>query len=255
MSHVITPSAAKIIGIAKSQVGVHEGHNSHGWNNIQKYSPAVPGLEWSQGQPWCAVFVSWCAMEADFSDLYPRTASTDAGAAWWKAQGRWHDYPAIGAQGYLAHSGDEYHTFLVVEFDDEFIYTVEGNTNNNGSAQGDGVYALRRRRRDTVVEGYGYPDFPEGILSADPNYPKPIPPKGKRVVNLKKIDAPWKQRLLAQFAKNRGLKPEEHSRIIHQLNTLREQKKLGLTGRALFYAAMGWDKKAKEAIRERDKQK
>lgn len=161
-------SAQDVIRIAKSQIGYHEGKSGNNWNNIQKYSPAVPGLEWSQGQAWCATFISWLAVQTKQTKLFPITASTDTAASWYQKNKRWSEYPAIGAQGFLAHGTDEFHTFLVTDYDDTYIYTVEGNTNNNGSSQGDGVYALKRKRTDPLVEGYGYPKYPEGIKNADP---------------------------------------------------------------------------------------
>lgn len=181
----LTPSANKVIALAKSQVGYHEGRDKDGnWNNIQKFSPAVPGLEWSQGQAWCATFISWLALKSGFSSLFPRTASTDVAATWYQSRGQWSEYPAIGAQGFLAHGADEFHTFLVWAYDDTYIYTVEGNSNTNGSPQGDGVYSLKRIRRDAIVEGYGYPAYPEGIISADPAW-KSKAPKAKAATPVK----------------------------------------------------------------------
>ncbi|MCW2785256.1 MAG: 50, phiBT1p18 [Marmoricola sp.] len=172
-----TPSADKVVALAKTQVGYHEGRSGSNWNNIQKYSPAVPGLEWSQGQAWCATFVSWLALKSGFAALFPSTASTDTGARWWKAHGRWSEYPAIGAQGYLGVKGDMFHTFLVTGYDSTYVHTIEGNTNTNGSSQGDGVYALKRRRDSTSIQGYGYPAYPEGIVSADPAWANRAPKK------------------------------------------------------------------------------
>lgn len=172
-----SPSAKKIIDLALTQVGYHEGRKGSTWTNQQKYSPAVPGLEWSQGQAWCATFISWLALKSGFAKLFPSTASTDTAVRWWKTEHRWSEYPAIAAQGFLGRSGDMFHTFLVIDFDDTFVWTVEGNTNDTGSPQGDGVYQLKRRRDDAQIEGYGLPKFPEGIVSADPvrapNNPKP----------------------------------------------------------------------------------
>lgn len=173
-------SAKTIIDLAKKEIGYREGKSNGSWNNNQKYSPAVPGLEWSQNQAWCATFISWLAMKSKLERYYPRSASTDAGAAWFKSQKRWSDYPAVGAQGFLGVNGDMYHTFLVTAYDKDYVYTVEGNTNNNGSSQGDGVYNLKRPRRSSSIAGYGYPAFPEGLDSADPKYKKPVqPPKVK----------------------------------------------------------------------------
>lgn len=171
----ISPSAKKIIDIAASQVGYHEGRSGGYWNNHQKYSPAIPGLEWSQNQSWCATFVSWLAMKAGFADLYPRTASCDVAGKWFKDRHRWSEYPAVGAQVFYGSSSDLSHTGLVVDFDATHIWTIEGNTNTNGSAQGDGVYRLRHDRSSARIVGYGLPKFPEGILSADPAFRSEAP--------------------------------------------------------------------------------
>lgn len=166
-------NADRIIQVAKAEVGYHEGRNSSGWNNKQKYSPAVPSLEWSNYQAWCATFVSWCAQEAGVKDLYPVTASTDLGATWFKRKGQWSTYPAVGAQVFFGVNGDMNHTGIVHAYDADFIYTIEGNTNTSGSREGDGVYLKKRARRDSYVQGYGYPKFTEGIKSADPKPPVP----------------------------------------------------------------------------------
>jgi hypothetical protein len=167
-----------VLNIAQGEVGYHEGYSNGSWNNDQKYSDETPGLEWSDWQAWCATWVSWVAMKAGAADLYPRTASCATGVDWFKQRGRFSEYPAVGAQVFFG-SGGGTHTGLVADFDDTYIYTVEGNTNQNGSAQGDGVYRQKRARRDAYVYGYGYPAFPEGIRSADPAWgaqnPAPAP--------------------------------------------------------------------------------
>lgn len=166
----MSTSAERIIKIAKAEVGYHEGRSGGHWDNREKYAAQVPGLAWvsTDGQPWCAVFVSWCALKADLAALYPSTASTDAGAAWFKAKKQWSEYPAVGAQVFFGVNGDMNHTGLVYDYDADYIYTVEGNTNTSGSREGDGVYLKKRARTDARVQGYGYPAFPEGIKSADP---------------------------------------------------------------------------------------
>lgn len=177
-----TPSAspAKIIKIAKAEVGYREGYSNGHWNNHQKYSPAVPSLEWSQNQAWCATFVSWCAMKAGLKSLYPVTASTDLGASWFKQRKQWSEYPAIGAQIFFGANGDMNHTGIVYDYDDTYVYTIEGNTNTSGSREGNGVYLMKHARRQSRIQGYGYPAFVEGIASADPAWkskaPKPTAP-------------------------------------------------------------------------------
>lgn len=158
--------ATRMIDLAMDEVGYHEGKTGGQWNNRQKYAQEVPGLGWADGQPWCATFVAWLAMKAGVADLFPRTASCDVAAAWFKARGQWSEYPAIGAQVFYGTPADLNHTGIVVSFDGEHIYTVEGNTNTNGSREGDGVYRKTRRRRDANVVGYGYPAYPGGIEGA-----------------------------------------------------------------------------------------
>lgn len=170
-------SARAVIAAAEGQVGVHEGHSAGHWNNIQRYSDEVPGLGWSQGQPWCATFVSWVAARAGAAELFPRTASCAAGVAWFSERHRFSQYPAVGAQVFYG-AGGTVHTGVVERYDATRIYTVEGNTNVNGAAEGDGVYRRARERTSSWVHGYGYPRYAGGIDSADPSWPRPDGPAG-----------------------------------------------------------------------------
>lgn len=162
-------NVAQAVRTALLQVGYREGQNKDGsWNNIQKYSPAVPGLEWSQGQPWCATFVSWLALQAGLASIYPRSASVPAIWNWGGTTGIRSDYPAIGA---LAIFGNLQHVGWVVWFDRNYIWTVEGNTNDNGSPEGNGVYLKQHLRTDPWVHGYVLPNPAALVLpSADPAY-------------------------------------------------------------------------------------
>lgn len=197
----MTGTAGDVIRVAKSQVGYHEGYSGGHWNNNQKYSAAVPGLEWSNYQAWCATFAAWCFQEAGMpKGSYPVTASCALGVSWWKKQNRFSDYPAIGAQVFFGPGGGS-HTGLVYAYDSDFIYTVEGNTNSSGSAEGDGVYLKKRARRDTYVYGYGYPAYPGGIVTADPTWKNPAPaPQEDPLAGMTKqdiFDAVWKTDAIA----------------------------------------------------------
>ncbi|MGY5131283.1 GH25 family lysozyme [Streptomyces nigrescens] len=179
----MTKLVETVIRIAKAENGYREGVN-----NKQKFSPAVPSLEWSQNQAWCATFVSWVALKAGAASLFPRTASCLAGVAWFKARKRFSEYPAIGAQAFYG-AGGGVHTGLVYDYDGTYIYTVEGNTNDNGGAEGNGVYLKKRARRDAHVYGYGYPGYPEGIKSADPAWADKAPaPEKPKPLGVKGID-------------------------------------------------------------------
>lgn len=161
--------AAKLIRIAKAEVGYREGRNASGsYNNDQKYSDQTPGLEWSDRQAWCQTFQSWLAMKAGSASYEPRTASCRTACDWFKQRGRFSEYPAIGAQVFFGAGGGS-HVGRVWKYDADYVWTIEGNTNDNGSAEGNGVYLRKRARRDSYLHGYGMPTFPEGVITADPS--------------------------------------------------------------------------------------
>lgn len=153
------------------EVGQHEGRDPNGaWNNRQKYSRETPGLEWSDGQPWCATFECWAALKAGMQGRFPVTASCSTAVQWWQDAGRWSPYPVLGGPFYLGPGGGT-HTGVVIGWDADNIHTVEGNSNSGGSPEGDGVYLRTRPRRGpNGPYGYGVPDYPEGVVSADPKY-------------------------------------------------------------------------------------
>ncbi|QBZ73389.1 endolysin [Streptomyces phage Heather] len=161
----------ELVDIATGEVGYHEGRSNGHWNNDQKYSDETPGLEWSDYQAWCATFISWCAMKAKVADLFPRTASCATGVAWFRNKGRFSAYPAVGAQIFYG-SGGGTHTELCIGYDADNVYSIGGNTNLDGSPEGDGVYRKTHARRSDYVYGYGYPAFPGGSVSADPDAAK-----------------------------------------------------------------------------------
>lgn len=160
----------EFMALLVGQRGQHEGRNADGtWNNDQRYSRETPGLEWSNRQPWCATFECWAAHQVPGMEaLWPMTASCAAAVAAWKEGGAWSGYPVLGGPFYLGPGGGT-HTGVVIGWDADTITTIEGNTNDNGSANGDGVYVrVRPRRGDGSPYGYGVPAYPEGTVSADP---------------------------------------------------------------------------------------
>jgi hypothetical protein len=108
------------------------------------------------------------------------SAGVDQLSVGFKRDNRWSEYPAIGAVMFRGVPSDLSHTGVVVDYDDTFAYTIEGNTNDTGARLGDGVYALKRTRRDDRLVGYGYPKFKEGIKSADPAFQPGPKPGAKR---------------------------------------------------------------------------
>ncbi|MEU1074303.1 MULTISPECIES: CHAP domain-containing protein [unclassified Streptomyces] len=180
-------TAADVIKVAKAEVGTHETQSGGHWVNDSKYNRwfgRIPGYDRDgYGYPWCAAFVAWCADKAGAASLYPKTAGCEVAVEWFKRAKRFSEYPAVGAQVFYGPGGGT-HTGIVYDYDEDpsgYIYTIEGNTNLDGSAEGDGVYLRKRLRRSDNVYGYGYPKFADGIKSADPAWksetPKPAPTK------------------------------------------------------------------------------
>jgi len=149
------PSIKSMVDIAMSQVGYQEKNKDGtvGNGNITKFG-AWYGMD---GQPWCAMFVSWAADQAGLlHDTVPRHASTARGVEAYREKGLY----APQGSGYLPQEGDAIyfrnpsgrisHVGIVVAFDpaSQRVYTVEGNTNN----------AVRVRHYDLTdqrIHGYG----------------------------------------------------------------------------------------------------
>ncbi|MBQ8001201.1 MAG: CHAP domain-containing protein [Ruminococcus sp.] len=136
-----------IIEIAKTQVGFREGPH-----NDTKYGSWY-GLP---NQPWCAMFVSWCARQAGIPTDILRNcavAAPDYG---------YFDIPYYDGEEYTPQTGDLFftktfsHVGLVYYVDGEYCYTIEGNTNIDGSNEGIGVFIRTRKISDYY---FGVPDY------------------------------------------------------------------------------------------------
>ncbi|WP_457030060.1 transglycosylase SLT domain-containing protein [Kitasatospora sp. P5_F3] len=143
-----------VIDKAKSYLGIHETGD-----NRTEF-----GKEFGEdGVAWCDIFV-WCIFNrVGLVGLLPGKfdncgKSTEA----WRSDGRFSEYPGLGAQVVFGPGGGE-HTGIVVSYTETTVTSVEGNWN-------DQVSLVTRERRDSYVYGYGYPRFAEGIRCADPAY-------------------------------------------------------------------------------------
>lgn len=155
-------SAADVVAVANREVGVVERPT-----NRTKYG-AWYGLD---GQPWCAMFVSWCFDQAGAGKLVAASSAKGfaycpAGAEWYQKQGAWGTAPRVGAVVFFQFPGGPkrvHHVGLVTGINpDGSVDTIEGNTSRgSGGSQRDGGGTWRRRRKAGVV-GYGYPAYDGG---------------------------------------------------------------------------------------------
>ena len=153
-------TAAAVIDKCASQVGYREGRS-----NYNKYAPIAGHANYAA---WCATFLVAMFKQAG-QELPPgaTTAGCYNNVQAFKIAKRFSYYPAVGAIFFIGSAGQT-HTGLVYGYDNVYIYTIEGNTNDSGSANGNGVY--KRRRSRASIYGYGYPNYSHPIVSADPAY-------------------------------------------------------------------------------------
>jgi len=145
----------RMVDAALEEVGYRERNadGSFGRGNRTKFG-AWYGMD---GQPWCAMFVSWAAEQAGvLNNVVPKHASTSMGVAAYQDKGLY----ASRSSGYIPKEGDAIyfqssdgrirHVGIVVGVDvqNQRVYTVEGNTDN----------AVRIRHYDlnsSRIHGYG----------------------------------------------------------------------------------------------------
>ncbi|MFF4222277.1 peptidoglycan-binding protein [Streptomyces abikoensis] len=157
--------AREFISVAREEIGYQEGFSDGHWDNDNKFGRWYGMNE----EAWCGMFVSWVADRSGNGDIVPRYAWCPAGVEWFQERGRWSEYPAVGSVVFFGPGGGN-HTGICVGYTDDEITTIEGNTNDSGSAEGDGVYLKTRPRKSSYVYGYGVPEFPEGAVVADPDW-------------------------------------------------------------------------------------
>jgi hypothetical protein len=96
---------------------------------------------------WCDEFVSWCAAFSGNGDIIPKSAWVPGRLAYYRNKGQTGSFPPKpGDIGILFHNGHAVHVFLVEKWRPDLgkVQTIEGNTNDSGSPQGNGVYRLYR---------------------------------------------------------------------------------------------------------------
>jgi hypothetical protein len=143
----------RALHVARGLVGVREvGANAGTW--VGRFLAAV-GL--GTGYSWCAAFVYYCLITAgaDPAKLPPKRQA--AGVINWRAwaarENRLGDYPERGKLFFWLDQGQGHIGFCRLGEGLDFS-TIEGNTNQKGSREGDGVYTKERNRSDLAGHQY-----------------------------------------------------------------------------------------------------
>lgn len=134
--------------VARAEVGVREIGTSNTGRRVEEYqaTTTLGGTGW----PWCAAFVNWCLVRALGQTVARQawipTASCDAILGFARRNGILHDTPVDGCVFLvMASKNDAVHTGFVTGVEKSTFGTIEGNTNDGGSRNGNGVYARTRK--------------------------------------------------------------------------------------------------------------
>lgn len=142
----VANNKSSVADIYSSQIGVREltGHNDG--KQVEEF---LHSCNLSKGNPWCAAFITWTFKKAEVKAVVSGYAPN-----WFPRQsviytrGQMHNKIPNQADVFgiwfpskkrIAHVG-----FIDEWLDGSFAITVEGNTNEAGSREGDGVYRKRR---------------------------------------------------------------------------------------------------------------
>ena len=186
----IQVTANKVIAIAKAEIGYKEkASNSNldnetanaGSANYTKYARDFDQKypNWYNGKKngfaWCDMFVDWCFLTAfgykkALELLCQPEKSAGAGCTYsynyYNKKGQTGRIPKKGAQIFFGTPGNFNHTGLVYNFDNNYVYTIEGNTSNQ--------VAYRQYNRSKANLYYGYPNYSGTIKSSEVETDLPI---------------------------------------------------------------------------------
>lgn len=148
----------KMLEVARAKVGYREGPN-----NDTKFGVWY-GMNF---QPWCAMFISWCAAQAGIPEgTIPKMAYVPDMVAFYRLLSRYRPRDAYQPKpGDLVFFGSSSHVGIVDDVTTDEVITIEGNTSASGnSSNGDGVYRRRRKRTDPWIMGYALPEYGDRLI-------------------------------------------------------------------------------------------
>lgn len=171
----------KLIQTAKSEVGTKEGINNYNkysqWFN-DNYSKFYG---WNvQNQPWCDIFVDYCYLytfgyEIGRSMTYQKNGGSalcrTSASYYSKNNSLFTKNPQPGDQVFFPDSSGIYnHTGIVVKVDNNYFYTVEGNSSDKVSERRyrlNGNYGFGRPNWSLVSDSISKPVTPPNITGPE----------------------------------------------------------------------------------------
>ena len=167
-------TAEKLVEQAKSWLGCKEsdGSNEEIIDTYNGHEPVARGLKLGYKDPWCAAFVSACAIKTGMTDIIPTECGCGTMVKLFKKLGAWDEndgrIPNIGDiiffdwddSGYGDNDGFPGHVGIVEKVSGTKITVIDGNNKND---------AVERRTvqiNGRFIRGYGVPKY-SGFRSGD----------------------------------------------------------------------------------------
>lgn len=145
----MSPLAAKVLELAAAEVGVRE-HGRNRGPEIDAYNRDI-GHDPAKADPWCAIFVSAMVKRACAALGVPVPIHLTAGCFTLDEQAPRQMRRSVPTSGSIFILNGHKHTgFVETVFPNGNCITIEGNTNDGGSPEGDGVYRRTRERRELL---------------------------------------------------------------------------------------------------------
>lgn len=136
----------RVSDIYSKEIGVRERTGNNDGQRVEEY---LRSCNLKKGNPWCAAFVTWTFKQAKVDAIvsayspswFPNKSTIYTKGVKGNKTPQKADVFGIyfSNKGRIAHVG-----FIDVWEDNSYCITVEGNTNDEGSREGDGVYRKRR---------------------------------------------------------------------------------------------------------------
>lgn len=161
--------AYDLIQVALTQEGYHEKATNDdlesktgnsGFGNWTKYGAWYDGGAYNGGF-WCAMFVSWCADQANIppSIIEPNCRANEIRQKFINIG--LFQYPIVNGNIYSPKIGDlicfDHHIGIVISSDSEYVYIIDGNFHTNNDVR-QREYTLT----DTSIIGYATPAYENG---------------------------------------------------------------------------------------------
>ncbi len=143
----------KLVELAKKEIGVTEVKGSNCGPRVNEYKSAT-WLDSTKGWPWCAAFICWLFREGMKGEKYTFSRPETAGAYDFENWCLDQDNSVILRRTKVAQNIEAgniviftfSHIGLAISAPDAdgYVWTIEGNTDLQGSREGGGVFKKKR---------------------------------------------------------------------------------------------------------------